>query len=104
MTGWDKYYVIAGVGLATVIYTLIGGLEAVIWTEVLQGIVKIIGIVVVIAFLISIMPGGAGAAFHLAHENNKFSLGHFNLDLSDNDGFWVMILYGGFWYLQKIRR
>src|SRR6266849_951124 len=31
MTGWDKYQVIVGVGVVTVAYTLIGGLEAVIW-------------------------------------------------------------------------
>src|SRR6185436_11611713 len=33
MTGWNKYYVIVGVGVVTIAYTLIGGLEAVIWTE-----------------------------------------------------------------------
>src|SRR4029077_4445361 len=37
MTHWNQYYVIVTVGLITVLYTLIGGLEAVIWTEVLQG-------------------------------------------------------------------
>ena len=101
MTGWDKYYVIIGVGFVTVLYTLIGGLEAVIWTEVLQGIVKLTGIMVVIGVLISIMPGGATAALHLARENHKFSLGSFDFDLTANDNFWVMLLYGGFWYLQK---
>jgi len=101
MTGWDKYYVIIGVGFVTVLYTLIGGLEAVIWTEVLQGIVKLMGIIVVIGVLISIMPGGATAAFHLAQENHKFSLGSFDFDLTANGNFWVMLLYGGFWYLQK---
>jgi len=101
MTGWDKYHVIVGVGCVTILYTLIGGLEAVIWTEVLQGIVKIAGVVVVIAVLISIMPGGASAAFHLAGEKGKFSLGSFNLDLTANGNFWVLLLYGAFWYLQK---
>lgn len=101
MTGWDKYHVIAGVGCMTVLYTLIGGLEAVIWTEVLQGIVKLIGVAVVIGVLISIMPGGAPAAFHLAQENHKFSLGSFRFDLAANGNFWVMLLYGSFWYLQK---
>lgn len=101
MTGWDKYYVIIGVGFVTVLYTLIGGLEAVIWTEVIQGIVKAMGIIVVLGVLISIMPGGASAAFHLAQENHKFDLGSFNLDLSASGNFWVMLLYGGFWYLQK---
>lgn len=101
MTGWDKYYVIAGAGFVTVLYTLIGGLEAVIWTEVLQGIVKLTGLVVVIGVLLSIMPGGAGAALHLAREQDKFSLGSFNFDLTANGSFWVMLCYGAFWYLQK---
>jgi SSS family solute:Na+ symporter len=101
MTGWDKYHVIIGVGIITIIYTLLGGLEAVIWTEVLQGIVKILGVIVVLGVLFSIMPGGADAAFKLANEKNKMSLGSFDFDLTANGNFWVMILYGAFFYLQK---
>jgi len=101
MTGWDKYQVIVGVGVVTILYTLIGGLEAVIWTEVLQGIVKLLGVVVVLGVLIHIMPGGLGAAVHLASEQHKFSLGSFDFDLAQNGNFWVMLLYGSFWYLQK---
>jgi SSS family solute:Na+ symporter len=101
MTGWDKYQVILGVGAITILYTLIGGLEAVIWTEVLQGIVKIGGVVVVLGVLISIMPGGASAAFNLASDHHKMSLGSFNFNLAANDNFWVMLFYGAFWYLQK---
>jgi solute:Na+ symporter, SSS family len=101
MTGWDKYHVIVGVGCMTIVYTLVGGLEAVIWTEVLQGIVKLVGVAVVIGVLIYIMPGGASAAFHLAQENHKLSLGSFHFDLASNGNFWVMLLYGTFWYLQK---
>jgi SSS family solute:Na+ symporter len=101
MTGWDKYNVIVGVGIMTILYTLVGGLEAVIWTEVLQGIVKIAGVLVVLGVLISIMPGGATAAFHLASEKHKFNLGSFNFDLTANGNFWVMLLYGAFFYLQK---
>ena len=101
MTGWDKYQVIVVVGFVTVFFTLIGGLEAVIWTEVLQGIVKLAGVLVVIGVLLAIMPGGAGAAFHLAAEKNKFSLGSFDFNFAQNGNFWVMLLYGSFWYLQK---
>jgi SSS family solute:Na+ symporter len=101
MTGWDKYQVIVVCGFVTIVYTLFGGLEAVIWTEVLQGIVKLIGVAVVIGVLLYIMPGGAGAAFHLASENHKMSLGSFKFDLAANGNFWVMLLYGSFWYLQK---
>ena len=101
MTGWDKYHVIVSVGIVTILYTLVGGLEAVIWTEVLQGIVKIAGVLVVLGVLFSIMPGGADAAFKLALEKHKLSLGSFDFDLTANGNFWVMLFYGAFFYLQK---
>lgn len=101
MTGWDKYHVILGAGVVTIAYTLLGGLEAVIWTEVLQGLMKLVGLVVVVGVLLAIMPGGAGAAFHLASEQHKMSLGSFDFNLAQNGNFWVMLIYGAFWYLQK---
>jgi len=101
MTGWDRFEVIAGVGLVTVLYTILGGIEAVIWTEVLQGIVKLTGLVLVVCFLLRIMPGGPAAAFKLAAEHHKMSLGNFDGHLTSNGNFWAMLIYGGFWYLQK---
>jgi solute:Na+ symporter, SSS family len=56
---------------------------------------------VVIGVLFYIMPGGVRAALHLASEKNKMSLGSFNFDLTANGNFWVMLVYGAFWYLQK---
>lgn len=100
MTGWDLYTVILVAGAVTIFYTLLGGLEAVIWTEVLQGIIMWLGIFVCLGFLLFLPPGGPGAAFELAWQHNKFSLGSMDFDLSKK-GFWVMSLYGFFWYLQK---
>jgi len=101
MTGWDIYAVIMISGLVTVFYTLFGGLEAVIWTQVLQGIVKCVGVLVIIGILLSIMPGGAGAALHLASAQGKFSLGSSDLNFSQKGNIYVMSLYGFFFYLQK---
>src|SRR6185436_17487532 len=47
------------------------------------------------------MPGGPSAAFKLAWEQHKFSLGSFDLDFTKKGSVWVMSLYGFFWYLQK---
>jgi SSS family solute:Na+ symporter len=101
MTGWNIYWVMIGTGAVTVYYTVIGGLEAVIWTDVIQGFVKVIGIVVCLGWLVAMMPGGIGAAFSLAAENHKFSLGSTSFDLASKNSLWVMSLYGFFWYLQK---
>jgi SSS family solute:Na+ symporter len=101
MTGWNVYAVIIISGLVTVLYTLFGGMEAVIWTQVVQGIVKGVGVLVIIGVLLWIMPGGAGAAFHLAAAHDKFSLGSCDLNLSQKGNIFVMSLYGFFFYLQK---
>jgi SSS family solute:Na+ symporter len=101
ITGWNVYVTIVAAGLITVLYTLIGGLEAVIWTDVIQGFIMCLGIIVVLGFLMVLMPGGAPAAFSLAWEKHKFSLGTLDLDLGQKNSIWVMSLYGLFWYLQK---
>src|SRR6516164_7347373 len=95
------FWVILGTGVVTVFYTVIGGLEAVIWTDVIQGFVKCIGIFICLGFLFYLIPGGPGAAFKLAWDNHKFSLGRLDFDLTREGSIWVMSLYGFFWYLQK---
>lgn len=101
MTGWNLYAVMLGTGAVTIYYTVIGGLEAVIWTDVIQGFVKVIGIVVCLGWLLANMPGGAAAGFDLAWAHHKFSLGSLAPDLANKNSVWVMSLYGFFWYLQK---
>ena len=101
MTGWNIYLVLLITGVVTVLYTVFGGLEAVIWTDVVQGFIMCLGVVVILGFLVYLMPGGIGAAFDLAHAKGKFSLGNPKLNFADKTSIWVMSLYGFFWYLQK---
>jgi SSS family solute:Na+ symporter len=101
MTGWNIYLVMILTGLVTIFYTVIGGLEAVIWTDVIQGFIKSVGILICIGFLLYLIPGGPAAAFKLAWEKHKFSFGSFDFDLTKKTSVWVMALYGFFWYMQK---
>ena len=101
MTGWNIYIVMVLTGGVTIYYTIIGGLEAVIWTDVIQGFVKVIGIFVCLGWLAAHMPGGLGAAVDLASEKGKFALGSFSWDMTSKTSFWVLSIYGFFWYLQK---
>src|SRR6266576_859713 len=101
MTGWNLYVIMIVTGVVTIFYTVIGGLEAVIWTDVIQGFIKCIGIFICLGFLLHLMPGGPSAAFNLAWEHHKFSLGSFDVDFTRKGSVWVMSLYGFFWYLQK---
>jgi solute:Na+ symporter, SSS family len=100
MTGWNVEQIIVVVGALTILYTLKGGLEAVIWTDFVQGIILWIGIAVCLGFLLFLPPGGPGAVLSLAAENHKFSLGAGDFDFS-KPTIPVLVLYGFFWYMQK---
>ena len=75
MTGWSIDYIIPVVGAVTIFYTVIGGLEAVIWTDVIQGFVLWIGVAVCLGYLLFLPPGGPAAVLRVAWENHKFSFG-----------------------------
>ncbi len=100
MTGWPLDQVILWVGAITIFYSLIGGLEAVIWTEVVQGILKSTGALICLGYLFLYTPGGPSAAFRVAWDNDKFSLGSTAFDFT-KPTIVVLICYGFFWYLQK---
>ncbi|MEO9477067.1 MAG: sodium:solute symporter [Cyclobacteriaceae bacterium] len=100
MFGWDIATIIIITGIAVVVYSMLGGIQAVIWTDAIQGIVLIAGALVCALLLLFGMPDGPAQLFEVAAENNKFSLGSFGLSISEST-FWVMLLYGLFINVQN---
>jgi SSS family solute:Na+ symporter len=100
ITGWRIAGIVVVLGVITIFYTLIGGLEAVIWTDVLQGFVLWSGIAVTIGVLLFASPVPASRMIGAIVANHKMALGspHFNLGAPT---FWTLALYGFFFYLQK---
>ncbi len=98
--GWEIKSVIIITGIAVIIYSMLGGIKAVIWTDTIQGIILILGALTCAIILLIKMPGGAGRMFEIAAEHNKFSLGSFGLSLKDST-FWVVLVYGLFINLQN---
>lgn len=72
MFGWDVQTIIFCTGIATLIYTLLGGIAAVVWTDAIQGIILIVGAVVCALLLTFTMPEGPGQLFDIALEHDKF--------------------------------
>jgi SSS family solute:Na+ symporter len=79
---------------------MLGGIQAVVWTDAIQGIILIGGALISIGVLLFNMPEGAGQMFEIAAENNKFSLGDMGWSISRST-FWGMMLYGLFINLQN---
>jgi SSS family solute:Na+ symporter len=98
--GWDIKTIIIVTGIAVTAYSMLGGIQAVVWTDAIQGIVLIVGAVVCAAVLTFSMPEGPAQVFEIAAANHKFSLGSFGASLSEST-FWVVLIYGLFINLQN---
>lgn len=95
LTGYDMSIIMTVVGICIVIYTVMGGIEAVIWTEVVQAIIKTSGALLILYLIITNMPGGITQIMRIGHASHKFSLGSFKPDFT-HATFWVILLYGFF--------
>ena len=98
--GWNMVHIIIITGLSVMIYALLGGIQAVVWTEAIQAIILILGALVCALVLMFSMPEGPGQLFQIAAANDKFSLGSFKMDLTSST-FWVVLIYGIFINLQN---
>lgn len=100
IAGWDILTLIILTGLLVTIYSVLGGFEAVVWTDAIQGIILISGALISAIYLLFNMPEGPGQLFAIAIQNHKFSLGSFSLSLAQPT-FWVVLVYGIFINLQN---
>lgn len=95
LTGYSMQMIMIVMGICIIIYTVMGGIEAVIWTEVVQAVIKTFGALLILYIIITNMPGGVSKVIQIGHSANKFSLGSFSPDFI-NSSFWVVLLYGFF--------
>lgn len=93
VTGIDLYTCIILMRVITLIYCTMGGVEAVIWGDVVQGFVLMGGALLSIVFLIHDTKGGVGEAFNMAIDNNKFHVLNMAFNLSEPT-FWVVFVGG----------
>ena len=75
------------------LYSVLGGIAAVMWVDAIQGIILIVGALVCALLLTFGMPQGPSQLFAIAAEYDKFSLGSFSLALNEPT-FWVVFVYG----------
>jgi SSS family transporter len=99
--GMDPTYAILVVsvlimGLATMIYTYHGGMAAVIWTDLVQLVVYIIGAVLATFILVGQVPGGWSEMMASGSAAGKFRLFDFTFDVTRNYTFWSGVIGGAF--------
>jgi solute:Na+ symporter, SSS family len=93
VTGFSIFWAIVIMGMVTIIYCTSGGIEAVIWGDVIQGFILLFGAITALFFLIYGTDGGMEGFISIAKDNQKFRTLDFSFDLSQ-PVFWVVIVGG----------
>jgi SSS family transporter len=91
VTGIDVRICILLMGGLSITYTVLGGIEAVIWTDVLQVVVLLGGALLCVIILIFNIEGGVFGFIDVANAHHKFRTFNFTFDLT-TPTFWVVLL------------
>ena len=82
ITGINVYACILIMGVLSTLYTALGGMEAVIWTDVLQTVVLIGGMLVAI-IIVAMDVGGFGVVFETANAADKTRMWYWSMSTTD---------------------
>lgn len=79
--GWKPWFTILLIGVIAIVYTVMGGMKAVIWADVAQFVVLVVGFSIAVYYCIRMVDGGfAGAityAFEHGHGMSEFGKSEF---------------------------
>lgn len=92
-TGIPPLLIMILLGGFCALYTIIGGLQAVIWTDALQAVILYLGGFAALMVMVVKIPGGFPEIMNVAIANDKFSLGPMHWDMGERT-FWTMLIIG----------
>jgi len=87
LTHAQYYFVLVGIGAFATLYTVMGGLKAVIWTDVLQAVVLGGAIVTIMFLAVGRIDGGWSGLWSIASGHSKFDMFHLNPKLLAPENF-----------------
>ncbi len=93
VTGFSIYWAIIIMGVVTIIYCTSGGMEAVIWGDVIQGFILLFGAITALVFMLAGVDGGLGGFIDITAQHHKFHTFDFRFDFSQ-PVFWVVLMGG----------
>ncbi|XP_067089692.1 sodium-coupled monocarboxylate transporter 1 isoform X2 [Osmerus mordax] len=93
ITGLNLWGVLVATGVVCIIYCTLGGLKAVIWTDVFQMVIMLAGFVAVIARG-AVIQGGLGRIWEDASKGGRLDAFNFNPDPLTRHTFWTIVVGG----------
>src|SRR5690242_1432081 len=102
LTGLSVWQCVLLMGAFTTIYATLGGMKAVIWTDVIQFFTVMSGIVLVFYMSLSRLPGGLHDAYRTALEAGRLKFLNFSTDPADLTSIWACMIGGAVLYLAPL--
>ena len=93
LLGFSYESIILVTGMATLVYSMLGGFAAVVWADAVQSMILIGGTLVCVVCLVAFTPDLPGN-LQAAWEAGKISFGSMSLSDWGSNTFWVLFLYG----------
>ena len=100
-TGLPLWFTILCTGVLTTFYTTLGGMKAVIWTDVMQLVVLFGGQVIIALTALARVPGGISQVVELASAGGRWNLS-FSLDPTVRLTVWGLVIGGAFMHLVQM--
>jgi SSS family transporter len=87
---------VALIGIPTVVYTMIGGVQAVAWADVKQMVLIVVALFAVMGVLLVQMPVSPDEALRIAGSTGRLQAFDFSFDINETYTFWSGIIGGTF--------
>ncbi len=92
-------WTLVAVGTFAMLYTVLGGIQAVIWTDVLQTVTLGGGMLVILLLALGQVDGGLAAVVQLGSQHGRFQMFNMELNLAERSTFYAACAFGLFMYL-----
>lgn len=99
--GWKDTYTTMAVGCTVVVYTVLGGIKSITWTDVQQMVIIFFGLLVALCTIIALLPGGVSLwdAMYLAGAAGRLNAVDFHFDPNNRYNVWSGLIGGTFLFL-----
>jgi len=94
--GWDLIWSVALIGIPTVIYTMIGGVQAVTWADVKQMVLIVSALLAIVFFLLFTLPVNPNDALTIAGAAGRMRVFDFSFNVNETYTFWSGVIGGTF--------
>lgn len=96
MTGISIPWAVTALGVTTVVYTYLGGMRAVLWTDMIQFFLYLAGALIALFAILARLPGGWDQLVAMGQAAGKFRALDLTLDWSEPYGLWAGLVGGAF--------